>query len=581
MDKELEQTLEEETVSEEIVEEEIAEEVNETEDIENYDEDLEAEVEELTADDEAQPAKKGGKAWIFGIIAVIIAVAVIFGVAISGGSESSDAEKYGDEIVYKVSETEFTLNEFNFMYISLFNELYSNLYNYYGDYISGVIDLTKPLEEQMVNETTSWHQYVVDYTTDTLKNLTGLYNAAVAEGFVLPEEYQTDLDSIEEQLTTVATQSGMTLDEYLDLMYGDGITVDVIKKMTEFRYVAGCYAEEHEKTVEVSEEDINAYYTENKDTIDTVTFRYYSLFYGDSDGGIPKADAEKRANELAAATDKEEFNALAYEYSTDEQKEYFTEGSDPTLFANAGYGNTGIEDVEKWLFDSERKQGETFVYLDEVYSSYLVVMFEARNSADYDLVDVRHILITPVETEEEATEEETPAEGTEETEEAAEETAETEETVDPAWAAAEAKATEILNEYLAGEMTEDAFSALAMKHSEDGNASKGGIYEDVYKGQMVTEFENWCFDPARAVGDTGIVKTQFGYHIMYFVGFGESNLESLVRPTLVNDIMNAWIEELSVNITDEKTDLFEKVGGMIDDIINAANAKATANTATE
>ena len=63
---------------------------------------------------------------------------------------------------------------------------------------------------------------------------------------------------------------------------------------------------------------------------------------------------------------------------------------------------------------------------------------------------------------------------------------------------------------------EDGFSVMAETYSQDpGSATNGGLYEDVYKGQMVPEFENWCFDASRQVGDYGIVKTTYGYHIMY------------------------------------------------------------------
>lgn len=35
---------------------------------------------------------------------------------------------------------------------------------------------------------------------------------------------------------------------------------------------------------------------------------------------------------------------------------------------------------------------------------------------------------------------------------------------------------------------------------------------------MVNSFSAWCFDSSRKAGDTAIVKSDFGYHIMYFVG---------------------------------------------------------------
>lgn len=40
----------------------------------------------------------------------------------------------------------------------------------------------------------------------------------------------------------------------------------------------------------------------------------------------------------------------------------------------------------------------------------------------------------------------------------------------------------------------------------------------VSKGMMVPEFEQWCYDPARKVGDTGIVQTDYGFHVMFYVG---------------------------------------------------------------
>ena len=111
---------------------------------------------------------------------------------------------------------------------------------------------------------------------------------------------------------------------------------------------------------------------------------------------------------------------------------------------------------------------------------------------DERYVDVRHILVTP-EGGDAATEEQ--------------------------WAAAEKEANDILNEWLTKHPDEDGFAVLAEAYTDDpGSASNGGLYEDVYVGQMVPEFENWCFDASRQTGDYGIVKTTYGYHIMYFVG---------------------------------------------------------------
>ena len=34
---------------------------------------------------------------------------------------------------------------------------------------------------------------------------------------------------------------------------------------------------------------------------------------------------------------------------------------------------------------------------------------------------------------------------------------------------------------------------------------------------MVAAFDSWIFDGARYAGETGLVKTEYGYHVMYFV----------------------------------------------------------------
>ena len=135
-------------------------------------------------------------------------------------------------------------------------------------------------------------------------------------------------------------------------------------------------------------------------------------------------------------------------------------------------------------------------YFDEHAAEYQENGLE-KNEESY--VDVRHILISP-------------EGGT---------TAEDGTTTysDEEWAAAEAKANEVLNEWLTKHPDEDGFSVMAETYSQDpGSATNGGLYEDVYKGQMVPEFENWCFDASRQTADYGIVKTTYGYHIMYFVG---------------------------------------------------------------
>ena len=178
------------------------------------------------------------------------------------------------------------------------------------------------------------------------------------------------------------------------------------------------------------------------------------------------------------------------------------------MLQNFGPGVT-VDTYAKYMYTYYNGYGYFADLYDQVqYTDAEIEAYFEENAATYEeqgvtkdsgiYVDVRHILIMP-----EATG--TDAEGATIT-------------TDEDWATAEAHAQEILDLWLAGEKTELSFAELAVAHSQDtGSVNNGGLYENVYVGQMVPEFEGWCFDENRKTGDYGIVKTEYGYHVMYYV----------------------------------------------------------------
>lgn len=123
-----------------------------------------------------------------------------------------------------------------------------------------------------------------------------------------------------------------------------------------------------------------------------------------------------------------------------------------------------------------------------------------------------------------------------------EETGETTYTEDE-WAACYAEAERILNEWKNGEATEESFATLANTYSEDGGSNtNGGLYEEIYYGSGMTEnFQDWSIDMTRQTGDTGIVQTEFGYHIMYFVS-GEAHWLATAREDLRTERIESMID---------------------------------------
>lgn len=168
---------------------------------------------------------------------------------------------------------------------------------------------------------------------------------------------------------------------------------------------------------------------------------------------------------------------------------------------------------------------EVETYFDENAESFAVYGVEKDDTPAY--ISVRHILIQP-EGEMEGTDDSGSAVYSEEQ-----------------MAEARTEAQRILDEWKAGEATEESFAALATEYSADtGSASNGGLYEQVTEGQMVTAFNDWCFDTSRQPGDTDLVETEYGVHIMYFVGASEyTQWYSAAESMLLNEKVEQMIQD--------------------------------------
>ena len=83
---------------------------------------------------------------------------------------------------------------------------------------------------------------------------------------------------------------------------------------------------------------------------------------------------------------------------------------------------------------------------------------------------------------------------------------------------AEEKAQELLDQWKAGEATEDSFAELATANSQDtGSASSGGLISGITSNSNYVEpFKDWAVDSARRAGDVELVKSEYGWHIMYY-----------------------------------------------------------------
>ncbi len=105
------------------------------------------------------------------------------------------------------------------------------------------------------------------------------------------------------------------------------------------------------------------------------------------------------------------------------------------------------------------------------------------------------------------------------------------------------------------------FATLANENSKDSDGTDGGLYENVYPGQMVPNFNDWCFDESRKPGDTGIVESEYGYHIMYYSADSETNYRDyMIENDLRSADASAWYNALveAMPITEGDTQYLSK-----------------------
>ncbi len=410
----------------------------------------------------------------------------------------------------------FSVAELNYQYSNSFQQFYNNYYDYiqYGLFF----DASQSLADQMYSEDMSWRDYFIEQAVNTMKQTKALCDAGEAAGFVMDEEYEAEYDEAVASLETAWQANGyQSLKQFLNVVYGKGVDEALVKNQIRRGLYAAAYAQSVLDGYEYSADEIKSHYAEHADDFDYIGYAYY--YAADEEGQDVAAEMQALADAVNG-TDAETFAAKATELVEGEPTTYRMQGSS---VAGNSYG--------EWLLDAARQPGDATMVDDG--GAYYVVMFLDRDNNDYSPRDFRHILIKAADTDGDSI---TSAEEIQ---------------------AATDKANEVYEEWQSGAATEDSFVELVAQYSEDGGSNTtGGLYTDTIKGQMVPPVNDWLFDDARQVGDTGVVEyneaggNYIGAHVLYYVGECEENVaDALAENDLRNTAANEWLESLVGDMT--------------------------------
>ena len=516
---------------------------------------------------EQKEAKKLKTYTISFAVVMLLVVAIVVGVSLRSPvnsiiNQNTHAITFG--------EHELTTADFNYYYVDAINEYYNQVKNDYsesfGDYWAMFLGFNtgEPLDEQMYDEEKgiTWAQWFVDKAIENAKQTYAIYDQALANNHKLTEDEQKELDLLEKNLSTIAKYySYSSANEYLRISYGDGANAENYKNYCTVDLYANSYLSVYSESLEYTEDDIREYEKDKYLNYTNFDYCYYLINVKDylgegtkgEDGKVTHTDKQKEDALAAAKKDADTLvdAKIATADKFDEAIKALAINKDNKSAVcvrneNVFYEKLSYKEIQEWLSDENRKTndfdavpitsktGEGEDAKEEIVG-YLVILFQERDDCNTNLISVRHMLSEFTYHWD--------SDGNKKLDEASK-------------AQAKKDAENWLKAWKDGAATEESFAELANKNSDDGDGKSGGLYEDVFPGQMVEAFDKWCFDKDRKTGDTEIIETEYGYHVMYFVKHQDRTYrDAMIEADLVSDEVEEWLEKHTKELNVEKVNL--------------------------
>lgn len=503
---------------------------------------------------------------VFVAALVLIACTAIAVLTVRGINNSGVMQK--NTVAATVGEEHLNSVEMSYYYNDAINDFYSEMSSQYSEYASQYLeaiglDNTKPLDEQIYDEESgqTWAEYFLDEALKKAQNDFALYKAATEDSFTLPEEEQTTLDNQLNNLETYATLYGFSNSkQYLRAMYGYGADAKSYGEYLERRAVADTYLSAHEEALTFDDAAIREQEAINPNKYTSFTYTSAYLSYTDfrqggtedEDGTVTYSDEENNAAREAAKLAAEDMATATTVDELKEKVEAAEVNEDSQLAVNEYTDNlyTNINaTLAQWLSDEERQEGDieaipnTSTTTDEegnettVTNGYYVAIFHSKNDNAKKMSNVRHLLVQ--------------FKGGE-TDEATGETTYTEAEMAEAKEAADG----YLKQWQEGDATEESFIELVKEHSDDTSAEEGGLFENIHPdSEYVENFLNWSISADRKPGDAEVIETEYGYHVMYYVGESETTyrdymISNELRATTQEEWYNGLIEATTATLGD-------------------------------
>ena len=433
-------------------------------------------------------------------VVVIVLAVVILAVALMVGLAS--CTNYSK--IEVIRSENFTVSAAMVTY-SLY-DTYHYYYNYFGEDMLKLyfgIDPSKSLTEQYsdAEKGITWFDVFETEAIDGFCNALALCEAAVDAGIELSDVDRKYIDSEIKEIESLAQKDGMTLKEYIKSIYGKNVKEEDIKKSLEIFRLANKMRYKDYDDATVSADEIQAVLDKEGDTFLMRDVIYLELTLSNEDAKTEKI--KEYATRLKNAATEEEFRAIAKEFL---ESEYCVNKDATKKIVEETVQNTVAEDdktaIDNWMFASTTTIGST--YVREETTAHIVYM--AVSEAAMDESETRNMYTIVFEP-----------------------------SVYGDLEACKAKAEEVYALWENSGKNMETFKTLAATYTTDYvSVSSGGYYPNVKNDDMIDELNEWLFEATEA-GESVIIKSEYGYHIMVYAGVGEPAWKVPVIEDIKND----------------------------------------------
>ena len=196
---------------------------------------------------------------------------------------------------------------------------------------------------------------------------------------------------------------------------------------------------------------------------------------------------------------------------------------------------SSAEDLEKvtWLLNYAYMYFIELTYDREIDETALVTQIDQMEYTGETVVDMRHILFRPEGSW-------TPDGRVTASEEA--------------WKKAEQDARKIRDRFVHGwRKVPGEFGVLAHDYTADESSRAfGGRYTEIHRGQMLEPLDQWLFDPQRSSGEVEVIRTDLGWHVVYFEDSRDIRV-SEARNICLGALLQQDVKAAKANYPMEKT----------------------------